>query len=108
MYCYFPNGLNVMSLEFGCGFGLADFQKLDFSQTKQAGYMLGIGTEILVVHYPHWISLEIGIQSVYWTNFWEWKGGIAAKINRMVVSAEFDVIDSSFIMGIKIGYQFGY
>jgi len=91
------------------GFGLSDIKKTDFSQTNQAGYMLGIGTGTGIGRYPHHVSLEIGVKSVYWTNFWEWKGEIIGKINeRIYVSAEFDMIDSSFTMGFKIGYRFGY
>ena len=70
--------------------------------------MLGIGTEIRVIRYPHWAALEINMKAVYWTNFWEWKGEITFKMKRMALSAEFDVIDSSLIMGFKIGYKFGY
>ena len=92
------------------GFGLSDFHKQDFVVSKQAGYMLGIGTDIPVIHYPfhYWVALEVSMKAVYWKNFWEWKGEMTCKINRMALSAEFDVIDSSLIMGFKIGYKFGY
>jgi hypothetical protein len=70
--------------------------------------MLGLGTRIHVRCFRHWASLEIGVKSTYWTNFWEWKGEIIGKMKRVVVSAEFDVIDSSFMSSIKICYRFGY
>ena len=90
------------------GFGLSDFHKQDIDFSKQAGYMLGFGTEIRFAHYPHWLALEVSMKAVYWTNFWEWKGEIACKMNRMALSAEFDRIDTTLIMGFKIGYKFGY
>jgi len=98
--------LNHTTLYLGCG--LSDITKSDFSQTTQAGYMLGIGTGTNIRFFRHWASLEIGVKSVYWTNFWEWKGEIVGKIKHIILSAEFDVIDFSFTTGIKIGYQFGY
>ncbi len=97
---------NYTTLYLGCG--VSDIKKSDFLQTTQAGYILGIGTGINVRCFHHWASLGIGFKSVYWTNFWEWKGEIVGKINHMVVSAEIDVIDSSVTSSIKIGYRFGY
>ena len=97
---------NYTILYLGCG--LSDINKSNLSQITQTGYMLGLGTGINVRCFRHWASLEIGVKSAYWTNFWEWKGEIIGKINRMVISAEFDVIDSLFMSNIKIGYRFGY
>ena len=89
------------------GFGLSDVNKPDFSQTNQAGYMLGIGTG-MNIRFLDWTFLGISAKTVYWTNFWEWKGEIVCKIKHIVLSAEFDIIDSSFMSSIKIGYRFGY
>ena len=86
------------------GLGLSEMKKSNFSPTKQAGYMLGIGTAIpLRKTYS-----EINIKSVYWTRFWEWKVEVFSQIKRFVVSADFNVIDSEITTRVKIGYNFGY
>jgi len=101
---YFPIG-TILYL----GYGLSDFNTLDFSFANQVGYMLGIGTYIGIGTYTGFpLVFKIGAKTVYWTNFWEWKGEIAIGLERVVASVEFDTIDSSFSMGIKIGYRFGY
>ncbi len=92
---------NYTILYLGCG--LSDMNKSDFHYTNQMGYLLGIGTKTSVP-----LLVEIGVKAIYWTNFWEWKGEIARKMKYIVVAAEFDIIDTSFTMGIKIGYRFNY
>jgi len=86
------------------GFGLSDMNKANFVHTKQAGYMLGIGTALPISR----TFSEINVKSVYWTHFWEWKGEIKSEMRRFVVSAYFDIIDLSVTMGVKVGYKFHY
>ncbi|MDR2145350.1 MAG: carboxypeptidase-like regulatory domain-containing protein, partial [Tannerella sp.] len=60
------------------GLGLSDMKKIDFSRTRQAGYMLGIGTAL-----PFRMPFsEINVKTVYWTRFWEWKVEVFSEIKR--------------------------
>jgi hypothetical protein len=92
---------NYSTLYFGGGF--SNLSKTALNKYNSSGYLLGFGT---MIGRP--LYLNISIKSIYWTNYWEFKGELNRQFKNIMLDFDYNIIESYYEANIKIGYKFNY
>lgn len=85
------------------GYGLSNLSNRQVYYKNTAGYLLGFGTFI-----GRPLYLDIGFKTTYWTNFWELKGELKRQYKNLLVSLDYNRIDTYNEINIKLGYIINY